>query len=54
MNGIVKGHFGKHMARETKLRIRNIISKAALCYGSENCVMNKGDAQKPKLHKLDS
>jgi RNA binding exosome subunit len=35
MNGIIKCNFAKHMTMDTKLRIHNITSKAALCYGSE-------------------
>jgi hypothetical protein len=46
MNGIIKRHFGKHMTTDTKLLIHNIISKAALCYGSEAWIINKRDAQK--------
>jgi hypothetical protein len=34
------------MTIDTKLRIRNITSKAALCYGSEVWIINKRDAQK--------
>jgi hypothetical protein len=44
MNGIIKRHFGKHMTIDTKLRIHNITSKAALCYGSEAWIINKRDA----------
>jgi hypothetical protein len=29
MNGIITGHFGKHMTTETKLRIYNVTSKVA-------------------------
>jgi hypothetical protein len=46
MNGIIKRHFGKRMTIDTKLRIHNITSKAALCYGSEAWIINKRDAQK--------
>jgi hypothetical protein len=46
MNGTIKRHFGKHMAIDTKLRIHNITSKAALCYGSKIWIINKRDAQK--------
>jgi hypothetical protein len=34
------------MTTEAKLRIHNITFKAALCYGSENWIINKTDAQK--------
>jgi hypothetical protein len=46
MNGIIKRHFGKHTTTDTKLRLHNITSKASLCYGSENWIINKRDAQK--------
>jgi hypothetical protein len=46
MNGIIKRHFGKHMTIDTKLRICNTTSKAALCYGTEVWTINKRDAQK--------
>jgi hypothetical protein len=46
MNGIIKRHCGKHMTTDTKFRIHNITSKAALCYGSEIWTVNKRDAQK--------
>jgi hypothetical protein len=46
MNGIIKQHFGKSMTIDTKLRIHNITSKAALCYGSEVWIINKIDTQK--------
>jgi hypothetical protein len=34
------------MTTDTKLRLNNITSKADLCYGSENWIINKRDAQK--------
>jgi hypothetical protein len=46
MNRIIKRHFGKHMTIDTKLRIHNITSKAALCYGSKVWTINKRDSQK--------
>jgi hypothetical protein len=46
MNGVIKSQFGKHMTIDTRLRIYNITSKAALCYGSEVRTINKRDAQK--------
>jgi hypothetical protein len=45
MNGIIKRHFGKLMATDTKLRLHNITSKASLCYGSEKWTIQKRDAQ---------
>jgi hypothetical protein len=46
MNGIIKHHFWKYMTIDTKLRIHNVTSNAALCYGSEVWIINKRDAQK--------
>jgi hypothetical protein len=46
MNEIIKRHFGKQMTTDTKLWLHNITSKASLCYGSENWIINKRDAQK--------
>jgi hypothetical protein len=46
MNGIIKCHFGKRMTTDTKLRLYNISSKAGLCYGSENWIVKKREAQK--------
>jgi hypothetical protein len=45
MNGIIECRFGKYMTTDTKLRIHNTTTKAALCYGSENLITNKRDAQ---------
>jgi hypothetical protein len=45
MNGIIKRHFGKHTT-DIKLQLCNITLKASLCYGSENWVIYKIDAQK--------
>jgi hypothetical protein len=47
MNAIIKRHFEQHMTTDTKLRLRNITSKANLFYGSENWIINTRDA--PKL-----
>jgi hypothetical protein len=46
MNGIIKQHFRKQMTTDIKLRLYNITSKASLCYGSENWIINKRDTQK--------
>jgi ferritin-like protein len=35
LNGCIKRYLGKNMKKEIKLRLRNIISKPALQYGSE-------------------
>jgi hypothetical protein len=45
MNGIIKRHFGKNMTTDTKLRLHTT-SKVSLCYGSENWIIDKRDAQK--------
>jgi hypothetical protein len=34
------------MATDTQLRLHNITSKANLCYGSENWIINNTDTQK--------
>jgi hypothetical protein len=46
INGVIQRHFGKQMAKETKLRIHNIIAKAALKFGSEVWVLEKRDEQR--------
>jgi hypothetical protein len=35
---VIKGHFRKHIAMETKLRTHNLTSKEASGYGSEKCI----------------
>jgi hypothetical protein len=45
LNGTTKRHFGKNMLRSTKLRLYNIISKAAVNYGNEVWVLNKKERQ---------
>jgi hypothetical protein len=39
--GVIRRHFGKQMAKETKLMIHNITAKAALKFGSEVWVLKK-------------
>jgi len=39
INGDVRRHYGKHMNKETKLRIHNITAKTALKFGSESWVL---------------
>jgi len=46
MNGIIRRHYGKQMNKETKLRIHNITAKTALKFGSEVCVLKKGEEQR--------
>ena len=45
INGAIRGHFGKQMNKETKLRIHNITAKAALKFGSEAWVLKKREEQ---------
>jgi hypothetical protein len=44
-NRAIRRHFGKQMNKETKLRIHNITSKAALNFGSEAWVLKKIEEQ---------
>jgi len=46
INGAIRRHFGKQMNKETKLRIHNIIAKAALKFGSEAWVLKKREDQR--------
>jgi hypothetical protein len=46
INNVIKGHLGEHMTTETKLQLHDVTSKTTLCYGSENWIINKRDAQK--------
>jgi hypothetical protein len=46
VNGIIKCHFRKHITTDAKLRLHNIASKAALCYGGEKWIISKRKAQK--------
>jgi len=41
IKGAIRRHLGKHMNKETKLRIHNITAKAALKFGSEAWVLKK-------------
>jgi hypothetical protein len=36
----------------TKLRLHSTTSKASLCYGSENGIINKRDAPKPEAAQM--
>jgi hypothetical protein len=47
-----KRNFSKHMTTDTKLRLHNITSKVSLCYGSENWIINKRDAQKLEVAQM--
>jgi hypothetical protein len=47
-----KLHFRKQMTTDTKLRLHNVTSKASLCYGSENWIINKRDAQKLEVAQM--
>jgi len=46
INGAIWRHFGKQINKETKLRIHNIIAKAALKFGSEAWVLKKREEQR--------
>ena len=46
INGAIRRHFGKQMNKETKLRIHNITTKAALKFGSEVWVLKKRQEQR--------
>jgi hypothetical protein len=46
VNGIMRKHFGKHMIKETKLRILNVTAKAALKFGSEAWGMKKRNEER--------
>jgi len=46
INGAVRRHFGKQTNKETKLRIRNITSKAALKFGSEAWILKKREKRR--------
>ena len=46
INGAIQRHFGKQMNKETKLRIHNITTKAALKFGSEAWVLKKRQEQR--------
>jgi hypothetical protein len=43
LNGCIKRYLGKNMRRQIKLRLRNIILKPALQYGSETWVLREED-----------
>jgi hypothetical protein len=45
MNDIIKRHFGNCTTIDTKLRLHNTTSDAALFYGSRTWITNKRDAQ---------
>jgi hypothetical protein len=45
INGAIWRHFGKHMNKETKLRIHTITAKEALKFGSEAWILNKREEQ---------
>ena len=45
INGVIRRHFGKQMNKGTKLRIHNIIAKAALKFGSEAWILKKTEEQ---------
>jgi hypothetical protein len=46
LNGCIKRYLGKNMRKEIKLRLRNIISKPALQYGSETWILRAEDKRR--------
>jgi len=54
INGAIRGHFGKQMNKETKLRIYNITAKAALIFGSEAWVQKKREKQRLEAAQMKS
>jgi len=46
INGALRRHFGKHINKEAKLRIQNIMDKAALKFRSESWVLKKREEQR--------
>jgi len=45
-------HFGKQIAKETKLRIHIIIAKTALKFDSEAGILEKTDEQRPQAAQM--
>jgi len=54
INGAIKRQFGKQMNKETKLRIHNITTKAALKFGSEAWVLKKREEQCLEVAQMKS
>ena len=52
INGAIPRHFGKHMNKETKLRIHNTTAKAAFKFGSEAWVLKKRQEQRLEAAKI--
>jgi hypothetical protein len=46
INGVIRRHFGRQMNKETKLRIHNITTKAALKFESKDWVLKKREEQR--------
>ena len=53
INGAITRHFGTQMDKETKLRIHNIIAKAALKFGSEAWVLKKREEQRLEAAQMN-
>ena len=51
-NGAIRRHIGKQMNKETKLRIYNVIAKAALKFGSETWELKKREEQRLEAAKM--
>ena len=54
INGVIRRQFGKQMNKETKLRIHNITTKAALKFGSEAWVLKKREEQCLEVAQMKS
>jgi hypothetical protein len=52
INRAIRRHFGKQMNKETKLRIHNITTKAALKFGSEAWVLGKREEQRSEAAEI--
>jgi hypothetical protein len=52
LNGCIKRCLGKNMIKEIKLRLHNIISKPALQYGSETCVLREEDKRGIEISEM--
>jgi hypothetical protein len=52
IHGATQKHFGKHMNKETKLRIHNITAKASLKFGSEAWVLKERGEQRLEAEQM--
>jgi hypothetical protein len=52
LNGCIKRYMGNKMRKEIKLRLHDIISKPALQYGSETCVLRAEDKRRIETSEM--